>query len=101
MAADFDLPGGDDVLDSFLQTNDGLSKMAGLVGQFGGRELSPEALQVLMFLRMNGSNDLANAILHDKLYQLTIDDVTKFTKELSSATAYERQVEIQGKAFSK
>jgi hypothetical protein len=89
----------DDVLDSFLQTNDGLSKMAGLVGQFGGRELSADALQCISFMRANGASDLADAIMRDKLYQLSIDDVSKFTEKLSMATAYEKQVEIQGKAF--
>lgn len=84
-----------DVLADFLQTNDGLSKVASLFSQVAGRELSSDALQCIVFLKENGSPDLAAKIMADKLYQLDVDKISKFTKELSAATAVEKQMEMQ------
>jgi hypothetical protein len=88
-----------DILGSFLESNDGLSRMAQVFSRTVGRELSSEALQCLQFLDGNGSGDLVLKIMDMKQYQMTVDDLTKFTDKLSMATAFEKQTEVQSKAM--
>ncbi len=88
-----------DILGGLLQSNDGLARMADLFSRMGGRELSSDALQVLAFLQSNGSPDLAEMIVSAKMYQLSVEDLTKMTREISSATAHEKMLEAQAKLF--
>jgi hypothetical protein len=88
-----------DILGSFLESNDGLSRLAQVFARTAGRELAPEALQCIEFLDANGSGDLVLSIMDRKQYQINVDDLTKFTDKLSMATAFEKQVEVQSKAM--
>jgi len=85
-------------LSAILSTTDGLSMSAQMFSRLAGRELSPGALEVLVFLSQNGSPDLADDIIRLKEFQTSVGDLTKFTEVLSPAMAHLQIIEAQAKA---
>lgn len=79
---------------------DGLTKVADVFVDTLGRELSPDALQCLMFLAETGCADVAGKILKSKRYMANARDMASFVEKLSPAQHAKDMLEAQAKAMS-
>lgn len=73
-------------------------KVADVFVDMVGRELSPDALKVLMPLQRNGSRALASELLSQKRYMTTSSDLTAFIKEFSPASHAKDMIAAQTEA---
>jgi hypothetical protein len=85
---------------SLFPSDDGLAKIADLFVSKAGRELSAEGIQMLLFLQMNGSADLAAGVLEAKGYMASASDMTRVIEKLSPAQTMRDQMEFASKLQS-
>jgi hypothetical protein len=84
-------------LSDLFGSADGLTRVSQVFVDTVGKELSPDALQVLMFLEQNGSPDLAAEILAKKRYMASTGDLEKFIEKLSPAQHAKDMLEAQAR----
>lgn len=70
---------------TLFPSDDGLAKIAELFVMNAGKELSGDALRLVLFLEQNGSRDLAVAVMQKKSFQASASDMHKMVEKLSPA----------------
>lgn len=83
---------------ALFPSDDGMAKLADLFVSTAGRELSSEALQVLLFLEENGSRGLAREIMAKKQFMTSSSDLASFIEKYSPASHAKDMMEAQTKA---
>jgi hypothetical protein len=84
-----------------IQSNDALTQIGQHFQKIAGRELSPAAFRVAMFLEAYCMRDEVEWIMDRKQFQASVRDNYKLAEVMSPARAHEQLIEKQGEVARK